>query len=219
MKREFLWLTTALMLFFALESCRHSETVEPLEQEEEEEIDYLTEDSLKRLVRGFWRLEQFLLVKGADTLDLEEIGVDHLLFPQRKHVIFDFQEYNVVIALAPNIKDTQERFKKPAELHVFPTRTMQPAVPLPRWDEEQKTMVIKSNGGGLLHLPAGNAYLVKSKLVKYKNWKEEEAATVPSCQMYRVETNEGTYLFVLRQAHYYENAPIITSESIYVVFP
>jgi len=219
MKREFLWLTTALMLFFALESCRHSETIDPLEQEEEEETDYLTEDSLKRLISGKWRMEKFLFVHGTDTIDVEEQWSDHILYQHRRRLIFEFGSNVVTFADGGYGNAPEDRFKKPATFHTFQPRGMQLFAHGPNWDDEKKTMVFKSMGGGDWQLPSGDAYLVKSKLVRYKNWQEEEEASIPSCQMYKVDKPEGTYLYVLRQAHFVEYLVNDPTYYRFVVFP
>lgn len=218
MRKEKLWLLAVLSFgLFMVQSCK-TESPEPIE--EEEIIDPWTPDSLRLALNGIWRVEKVFLVQGADTFNLEEAGFDNQMFGYRKNILFRYQDLEIVFTPSDPFVDKEDRFKKHAEIHPIEYKNVNYTGLKHQWDETHNTYRLTVNSvGPPLWFPAGTAYLVKDRIVKYYSWQDAEKATAPSCLMYKVDTDHGTYLFELRQMWYFDKHPIMYDTHYYVVFP
>ena len=217
MKTKIVYLVATLLLCAALESCKQEQSVDP-----PEEVDSWTKDTVMKVVESsVWRVQHVFLVTGNDTTNLAETNFDNRFLEIRHEIILGFWEtYLPFWSVGKASADTDGKFRKTAEIHHFTDRSVNSSDLHPSWNDTLNTLQVTSKNPGLLQIPQGfTANLVKRRIVNYKSYQEEEIATKPSCLLFEVKTDIGTYLFEMRQVWRYETDPIQNNFARYVVFP
>jgi hypothetical protein len=217
MERRILWIIGSVLLSYCVVSCKQEPTMDPLE-----EVDSWTKDTVMKVVESsMWRVQHVFLVTGDDTVNLAETNFENRFLEMRHEIILGFWEtYLPFWSAGEASADTEGKFKKTAEIHHFTERSVNSSDLRPSWNDTLNTLQVTSSNPGLLQIPQGfTANLVKSRIVNYKSYQEEETATKPSCLLFEVKTNFGTYLFEMRQVWRYETDPIQNNFARYVVFP
>ena len=212
------YLVATFLLCATLESCKKNSIFEPQEQE----VDRWPKDSVMRVVEwGMWRIQKVFLVNNGDTADLAKTNFSSGNFDIRHEIALAFSHNSVPVwSLGAPVPDEENKFRKTADIHYFTERAIRSSDLSYTWNDYLNTLQITSVLPGLLQLPVGyTAHLIKSRIVVYSSYQEEEKATRPSCLMFRVDSPSGIYLFELRRVWKFENDPIFTQYARYVVFP
>ena len=221
MPKQYLIFLLGLLLCCSLEGCKPDPA--PLENgRHEEEVDLWPKDSVFKMVRtSLWRVQNVYHVNGNDTVNLAETGFTNRYFPERHEVVFGFyDDYLPIWPAGKATKDNEGKFRKPAEIHLFVDRSIDHSGVFHNWNDSLNTLELKPKAHSWLNIPTNHAaYLEKSKIVVYKSYQEEEKASRPSCMVYRVNTDFGTYLFELRQVWRFQSHPAYQHFNYYVVFP